>query len=651
MKAAAKRLLFTLCSILVSRSFVIAGLTRNPLRKTHYSGDCGSEAAMTGWGVNSNAKRLLFRHRAKRSAGEGVERGHSGVNCNSKVMRRIAASITLLLLMPLSARAEQASYTPPYEILRIGLYFGSTVLPSANLQNVSGYGSGFEFGYFDNNREFVPIGAYVEDSSISMMMDRNMSWHPGEGGGSGEYREGIGGSPVVGCFHVQLDLEFDSFEEAKAAAGGYQSSYVKYDSGHFHVLMGNYISRDDANRAVSSIGGNNLVVEAGTAYTIAVVRTGTNTVLFEFDYGATRYLGVRPRQVSGVKCESWFKGYRYRGAFQYARRDGALLTVVNYVEIEDYVSGVLPHEMNNAWPLEALKAQACCARTYALSSLNRHSTAGADLCTQEHCQVYRGRNSTNERTDQAVDETYGMYITYNGGLCETYYSSSNGGASESCVNVWGTNRPYLIGVIDPYEADVASRIPRYNWTITYTPAEITQRLRSRGFNCANIVSMVVSEYTPTGNVLTVTMTDANGRAWPFSRRGELITALGVQTQHFILGDAEWEPGGIYVNDPAQQVSSGSQFYAIDGSASATAVPGEPVYAITGAGDVEIVSGETGGSSGASGNGMVNGVFTIRGRGGGHNVGMSQWGAYSMAEYHGKSYIEIIQFYYTGVDVG
>ena len=569
----------------------------------------------------------------------------------TKPARFIAVLIAVCILTPLAAPVSKASYIPPYSTLRIALYFGSTALPSANLQNVSGYGSGFEFGYFNENREFVSIGAYVEDNAISMMMDRNMSWFPATGGGTGEYREGTEGAAVVGCFHAQMDGSYDTFAEAKTVAENYESSFVKYFSGRFVVLMGNYTTRDETNRAISSLGISGLAVEAGTSNTIAIVKTGTSKILFEYDYGTAAYLGVMPMSTDGEKCETWFKSYRYRGGFQYARRDGALLTVINYVDIEDYVGGILPYEMNNSWPLEALKAQACCARTYALSSLDRHGAVGADLCTEEHCQVYRGRGASNARTDQAVEETAGMYVTYDGELCETYYSSSNGGASESCVNVWGTVRPYLIGVIDPYEADVAARIPGYVWTITFTQSEITQRLRARGYDCATIVSMAVTAYTPTGNVLTVTMKDANGRSWTFSRRSELITALGVPTQHFSIGNAQWEPGGMYANEPAQLIDPDSQYYAVDGRGVTVSVPGDTIYAVSGTGDAEIVSGETGVSSGGSSDGMVNGVFYIRGAGRGHNVGMSQYGAFSMAEFHGKNFIEIIQFYYTGVEVG
>jgi len=310
----------------------------------------------------------------------------------------------------------------------------------------------------------------------------------------------------------------------------------------------------------------------------------------------------------------------------------------------------VPYEMSNAWPLEALKAQALCARTYAFASLNRHNANGFDLCTTEHCQVYRGRERANQITDQAVDETAGMFVTHNGELTQTYYASSNGGASENVENVWTVPLPYLRGVIDPYESYVAARIPNYNWTITYTPAEITQRLRSRGYECSNIVSMVVSQFSPTGNVVSVTMTDSNGRRFVFSRRAQLITALGISTQRFTIGNQIWGTGNIFANDPALNIGSGSQFFVIGGDGEAVAVPGDNMYAITGAETIVAVEGETGTGSGTSDTNLINGVFTIRGSGRGHSVGMSQWGAYSMAFYFDKTYEDIIKFYFTGVEI-
>jgi len=569
----------------------------------------------------------------------------------TKKVRFLTLIIILCLLAPVTAPIASASFTPPFTTIRIGLFFGSSEIPSANLQNVEGAGRGFDFGYFDSSRNFVPIGAWTDVSAITMLMDRNMVWNPSAAGGRGEYQEGTTGSVVVGCFHVQLNTGYSTFEEASAEAERHQGAFVRYQSSQsnpFLVLIGQHTTRAGAEEAIRALGLSGATVNSGTSNTITVTRTGTNTILFEFDRGTTPF-GLMPRPAGGSMPETWFRGLRYTGGFQYARRDGALLTVENVVNIEEYVKGILPYEMNNTWPIEALKAQALCARTYAMTSIGRHTSHGFDLCVEEHCQVYLGRGAANERTDLAVTETAGMYVTYNGRLAQTFYASSHGGASENVENVWFETRAYLRGVIDPYEADVASRIPGYYWRITYTPAQITERLRSRGFNVATIVSMRVSQYTPTGNVRSVTMTDANGRQWTFSRRGELITALGIVNQRFNIGGASWAPGGIFANEPAQPVSPGSQHFGISSGGTVAAVPGGTIYAITGSGEVVLVEGETT-TGGGSDNGMVNGVFTINGTGRGHNVGMSQWGAYSMAQHHNKTFEEIIHFYFTDVTI-
>jgi len=568
---------------------------------------------------------------------------------------RLKWGVALLLVVCLIAAIAPTvlpiagAYAPSVSVLRIGLNFGSTEIPSGNLQNVSGYGKGFEFGYFDNNRSFISIGAFTGENTISMLMDKNMVWYPGEGGGSGEYREVKDGEVSnVGCFHINLGNPYTSFEEAVAAAGDYADSFVKFVSGRFYVMIGSYVSRTDTENAIASRGLGGGTVDAGTTHTITVVKTGSHGILFEFDFNGERQLGIMPLSENGVKCETWFKGLRYSGGFEFGRLRGITLSVVNCVLIEDYIKGVIPYEMNKTWPIEALKAQACCARTYALASLNKHNANGFDMCTAEHCQVYKGRGAADDRSDRAVDETAGMYITYKGTLCETYYASTNGGASENSENVWANTLPYLRGVIDPYEADIVSKISNYNWTVTYTPAQLTERLQKIGKNCSTIVSLVVSQYTPTGNVLSVTATDDKGTKFTFSKRGELMTALGITTQHFNIGVSKWEGAKIYINSPAEGVDPNTVFFGINANGETIMTQGYSMYAISGSGEVDYV--ESGGGTG-SGDGKIDGVFVIKGTGNGHNVGMSQWGAYSMAEYHGKKYDEIIKFYYTGVDIG
>jgi len=322
------------------------------------------------------------------------------------------------------------------------------------------------------------------------------------------------------------------------------------------------------------------------------------------------------------------------------------------VDIEDYVQGVIPNEMSNSWPIEALKAQALCARTYAIFNLNKHSAHGFDLCTEMDCQVYRGRRNTNAHTDRAVNETAGMYITHNGRLCETVYVSSHGGASENNENVWaGVARPYLRGVTDPFEADVVARISEYNWSRTITQAALSARVRNVHPNASTIVSIWVSQYTPTGNVLSITVRDDNGAEYTFSRRAGLQSALGapaIRSQRFNIGTTVWQPGnGLFANSPAEVIPNAASFSAIDGNGNTVSVPSGSMVAIDGTGQHRTISGGAAPITEGTPTGPVNGVFTIHGTGWGHNVGMSQWGAFSQAFHHGRTAEQIIQFYFTG----
>ncbi len=558
-----------------------------------------------------------------------------------KKTTKICLALLLAFTIVLSSAGQQkaGAYTPPFTVVRIGLYYDSNALPSANLQNVTGSGSGYQFGFLDANRQFTPIGAATAEIKISVLRDRNMVYDSV----NNKYDPGLEGGVVVGCYHIQLNNAYSTYDEALAVAGGYPSSFVKYSSGTFQVCIGNYLSAEDANAAISANGYSGCSVNCGTSSTVTVVKTGTNDILFEFEYGNAHPLVIMPVSTDGTKCQTWFKNYRYYGGFQYARLDGGDITVMSIVDVEDYTRGVIPYEMVGNAPLEAYKAQAVCARSYAIANIDKHISSGFDLCTTEHCQVYRGIGAATDVSNAAVDQTAGRYITHNGKLVIAYYSSCDGGATESSENVWLEAIPYLRGVIDPYEADVASTIKGYNWTITYTADEIAARLRGRGYNIGSVTNMFVSEQTNTGNVYKVSVVDSNGVTRSFSK-GELIrSVLGVKSIRFTINGGS-ASGDIYVNDSGGKITGGLQSsYAIGGNGLTEILGQNKVYAVTGSGETAEVGVNPASPS-------TPGVFVIQGTGNGHNVGMSQWGAYSMAKYHGKTYDQILKFYFAGVTI-
>ncbi len=141
-------------------------------------------------------------------------------------------------------------------------------------------------------------------------------------------------------------------------------------------------------------------------------------------------------------------GRRYRGAF-WLTLSGAGLRVINQLPLESYLRGVVPAEMGpHSFPeLEALKAQAVAARTYAVAHLGDHEDEGYDLCDTPACQVYRGAGAEHPLTDRAVAETAGIIATFHGEPIDAMYTSTCGGHTEDAAELFPDRaQPYLKGV-------------------------------------------------------------------------------------------------------------------------------------------------------------------------------------------------------------
>jgi len=524
-----------------------------------------------------------------------------------------------------------ASAAEDSSLLRVGLYYGDSALSTANLEN--SVGSGYRLGYFDSDLSFVQLG-YTTETKISVLKTQNIYL-----ASDLTYTTEATSNGAVGCYHLQLPDTYTDFDSCKEAADELSGGFPAWISGTYYVRVGAYTTNAEATAAQAALGLDSSVTWT-SSYAVSVTKTGTTTILFQFDGGEDDSLGIEPGLDDSQKTKTWFKGYKYYGSFRYQRISGGNLTVVNIIDMEDYIKGILPYEMSSSWPLEALKAQAVCARSYALSNGTKHSKYNFDVCNSTDCQVYRGTNLSTDETDQAVDETEGLLALYGGQVCNTVYYSCNGGASESSENVWSTSYGYLKGVTDPYEADIASKVSQYNWTVTYTADELKTELNDAGYQCSTIVDFYVSKFTDTGNVYSITFLDSNGKTWTFSKQSAR-TFLGLRSQRYTIAGSGQSGGTYYVDQSGDTLSSLQGVYAIDGSGDTSALSGSSFYAITGSGTTAVDSG--GSSSGST-------AFTISGSGWGHNVGMSQWGAYAMAN-RGCTYDEILKFYYTGITIG
>ena len=523
----------------------------------------------------------------------------------------------------------------------VGLRYGSSAMFSANLEN--SLGRGFEFGYFDEGRSFETLG-WTEETAISMTAagDIYMS-------GGGTYSSD-GDGMYLGPWHVQID-GFQDYDEALRTAEDYGGYPAWVDWGYV-VRVGCYGSQYEAEDAAMQLGEGYAVRSSSTGVMVTVTRTAD--VLFEFDCGGVFDLAVQPEEERG-ETSTWFKGYKYSGAFEYPRVTGGNLNVYNVVDLESYVKGVIPYEMNGNWPMEALKAQAVCARTYACRTSKHRAAYGFDVCNTTCCQVYYGRGSgasyATEQSDAAVEATEGQRLYYYGDLVQdAVYHSSNGGATEDVGNVWGTDKGYLKGKEDPNEGQIS--IPNYSWSVTYTADELTWILDQKGYNVGTVRNVYVSEYTPLGNVKKLTI---EGSRNDLTVSGDTCRTIfysstyqkSVNSLRFSIngGGPVGTSGGVVVNggtklDGLEGVS------AISGGGKVSRLEGKSVSVISSSGISDVSASGGGSVKPTSSN---NGSFTITGTGNGHNVGMSQYGAKAMAE-AGCDYEEILQFYYTDITI-
>jgi stage II sporulation protein D len=140
----------------------------------------------------------------------------------------------------------------------------------------------------------------------------------------------------------------------------------------------------------------------------------------------------------------------YRGILEARAGSPGTVTVINVLNLEDYLRGVVPNELSPTAfaELEALKAQAVAARTYALRNMGQFAAKGYDICATPACQVYRGKATENPLSDQAVEETRGTTAAYRGQLINALYTSTCGGHTEDGGNIFdGEELPYLRGVV------------------------------------------------------------------------------------------------------------------------------------------------------------------------------------------------------------
>ncbi|MDR3706952.1 MAG: SpoIID/LytB domain-containing protein [Capsulimonadaceae bacterium] len=195
------------------------------------------------------------------------------------------------------------------------------------------------------------------------------------------------------------------------------------------------------------------------------------------------------------------KRLAYRGVLEVSVNSGGALRIVNVIGIEDYLAGVLKPEIGGDAPVEALKAQAVAARTYAVRNLGRLWADGADIDDSNRCQNYMGRSAETPAVLQAVDQTRGEVLIYNGAVIDALYCTECGGMTAEGP----ASEPYLRPVA------TAACAAKPGWTFAISPADFGARLRQdAGDATGDITKVEIAKADASGRALQVLVTGRDG---------------------------------------------------------------------------------------------------------------------------------------------
>lgn len=413
----------------------------------------------------------------------------------------------------------------------------------------------------------------------------------------------------------------------RAEAGGYATYIEPYNEG-YRLLIGEFAP--DASFAVRNAFRNevisNRLAESDSFWRTITTVEGESQVKLITNSGER--VSTNPIQLISTDLVK-IAGKEYRGIAEVAFNSSGTLAGINELNVEQYLYGVVPRELPPVpyGELEAQKAQAIAARTYALSNLGKRSRDGYDLLPTTSDQVYGGFEAEHSVSNDAVNGTKGIVAVYDGKLITAVFNSTSGGFSANNEDVWESEAvPYLRGVPDAERGKSFENVPtlevfknsrnskslraasegdfeadwsRYHrWNFEWSAAEISQVLSSY-FNTevGKVYEINVTERSDSGRVLQIEFVTENGTF--YEKKDRVRWALQ------------------YINASGNQAVLLSTLFHV-----------EPVKENR---TKEVIG------------------FKVYGGGWGHGVGLSQTGAVGMAE-KGYDYDRILKHYYQGIDL-
>ena len=522
--------------------------------------------------------------------------------------------------------------------------------------------------------EYIRVGlvmSYAQKSSIGIqstsirLVRPESDSNPLDNETVDEFNSSSGFNVRVGLsYQVAIPIDASSYNDAKAEASeyisnGYSNAVAGYYKNDWAVIIYGYENMSAANSAASALGGKAL-----SPSDVTILDIDGNPILLIADSDAY-FMGTGSTPVVDLGARS------YRGIIDFIHNSDGTITAVNVIDLEEYLYGVVASEIPSSYEYEAIKAQACAARTYALYKWNRESDIGYDICDSTHCQAYMGYDYEDSTTRQAVIDTEGELIYYNGSPIEALFFSSSGGYTEDAVNVWGTDVAYLKAVDDSQEINCPE------WERTITLDDLDNLIQTNGYNIGSATGMRITIDNKTNRVQKLEILGTEGiKTITLEACRTVFGSIGssFNSRNYTITNGVVESGGktetvtsnvigTFISEPLEGFKVGRDYvigadcaviYSNASGAKAYGYDGKEIDLddIPNIDDLITTTTTVTTSNSTSGTTVISSkgsTIEIKGYGIGHGVGLSQMGANGMAK-NGADYKEILKHYYTGVTV-
>ncbi|NLM44083.1 MAG: SpoIID/LytB domain-containing protein [Clostridiales bacterium] len=441
---------------------------------------------------------------------------------------------------------------------------------------------------------------------------------------------------LIGPYHIQIGESYLDYDSAQKSLNNIKSSfpdsYLAYD-GQWRVWSGLFLDEKECiehiNNYKKKFNNFTFSLVGPDSKRVQIVNTFDDSIFMIYKSQETE---IKVLDDTDVESLLEFNNTKYRGNLLIRIQEDNRLSVINDVRLSHYLYSVVGSEVSPSWHMEALKAQAVASRNYTIVSLGKHKKEGYHLCSSTHCQAYKGYTKEHERTNKAVDETGNQLLYYKDKLANTFYHSSSGGHTENSENIWSEAIPYIRGVEDPF----SNGSPHDTWLLELNRSEIKKTLEENNIDIGQIVDIRIIETSQFGRAVKVEFVGTKNKV-----------VLEKERVRYLFGTSNLKSIWYEI-----KTNSDLCIYNLDNNSIVTKRPNQlSIVSASGHEKIDLTREQI----------SVKGLFQIKpynvlpdkyffhGRGWGHGLGMSQYGAKGMAE-RGHSYKEILEYYYKGTKV-